>query len=82
MASRRRLAALRQQLLVNAPAGARQDDHPASALLTALEDAGADTDLPTIGWDEIVTHNSRDDLWVVVDGVVYDMTEFIGLDHP
>ena len=34
-----------------------------------------------IAWDEISRHNTKDDCWVVVDGVVYDMTEFLD-DHP
>jgi L-lactate dehydrogenase (cytochrome) len=31
--------------------------------------------------EEITAHQSLDDLWLVVDGVVYDMTEFTP-DHP
>ena len=32
-------------------------------------------------WDEISQHNTKTDCWVVVDGVVYDMTDFLD-DHP
>ena len=34
-----------------------------------------------LAWDEISQHNTKDDCWVVVDGVVYDMTDFLD-DHP
>ena len=34
-----------------------------------------------LAWDEIKQHNKKDDCWVVVDGVVYDMTDFLD-DHP
>ena len=34
-----------------------------------------------LAWDEIKRHNKKDDCWVVVDGVVYDMTDFLD-DHP
>jgi L-lactate dehydrogenase (cytochrome) len=30
---------------------------------------------------EILLHNKLDDVWIVVDGEVYDMTEFAP-DHP
>ena len=35
----------------------------------------------TLSWEEIKKHNKRDDCWVVVDGVVYDMTSFLD-EHP
>ena len=43
-------------------------------MLAVRAEAGEDGDLDLIGWDEIVQHNTREDLWVVVDGTVYDMT--------
>ena len=43
-------------------------------LLAALADAGNDDELPLISWEDIMAHDSRDSIWVVVDGVVYDMT--------
>ena len=42
--------------------------------MAALAEAGVEDELELIGWEEIVQHASRDDIWVVVDGVVYDMT--------
>ena len=83
----RRLSALGRQLSRHAiPCGGENSNpegsEPSTALLSALEAAGADTDLPRIGWAEIASHASAEDLWVVVDGVVYDMTEFIRSDHP
>lgn len=38
-------------------------------------------ELPTLTWDEIRSHNSVNDLWVVVDGYVYDLSRFAH-DHP
>ena len=40
-------------------------------------DAEEDERSPTIKWTEIRRHNTRNDLWVVVSGRVFDMTEFI-----
>ena len=31
---------------------------------------------------EIMRHDKADDLWGVVEGRVWDMTEFIATDHP
>ena len=39
------------------------------------------TSMIPLCWDEISQHNKKDDCWVVVDGVVYDMTDFLD-DHP
>ena len=36
-----------------------------------------DKDLPVIEWDEIMRHSMQDDAWVVIDGVIYDITQFI-----
>ena len=30
---------------------------------------------------EVAEHNSKDDLWLVIDNKVYDVTKFL-LDHP
>jgi xylitol oxidase len=38
--------------------------------------------LPLIRWDEIMRHNTEDDLWIVVSGRVFEMTGFIASDHP
>ena len=32
-------------------------------------------------WEEIATHNTIDDAWIVVDGVVYDISRFAKF-HP
>lgn len=38
-------------------------------------------ELPTLSWDEIQKHNTVNDLWVVVDGYVYDLSRFAH-EHP
>ena len=50
--------------------------------MAALAEAGVEDELELIGWEEIVQHDSRDDVWVVVDGVVYDMTVRRPSCHP
>ncbi|KAI8592359.1 cytochrome b5-like heme/steroid binding domain-containing protein [Geranomyces variabilis] len=35
----------------------------------------------SLEWDEISKHNKRDDLWMVIDGKVYDTTRFLD-EHP
>ena len=48
----------------------------------APADAGdADAALPELSWEEVARHSSREDCWVVVDSVVYDMTSFLSA-HP
>eukprot|EP01006_Ploeotia_vitrea_P044152 TRINITY_DN66815_c6_g2_i1.p1 TRINITY_DN66815_c6_g2~~TRINITY_DN66815_c6_g2_i1.p1 ORF type:complete len:509 (-),score=292.31 TRINITY_DN66815_c6_g2_i1:1380-2906(-) len=32
-------------------------------------------------WSQVAAHNKESDCWVVVDGVVYDVTKFLG-EHP
>ncbi|KAI9001705.1 cytochrome b5-like heme/steroid binding domain-containing protein [Gaertneriomyces semiglobifer] len=39
------------------------------------------TEVRTFDWPEIAAHNTRDDLWMVVDGKVYDCTKFLD-EHP
>ncbi|CAJ1353101.1 unnamed protein product [Effrenium voratum] len=34
-----------------------------------------------IPWSEVERHNSKDDLWLLIDGKVYDVTSFLSL-HP
>eukprot|EP00934_Nitzschia_sp_Nitz4_P005122 Nitzschia sp. Nitz4//scaffold25_size161228//17957//21361//NITZ4_002415-RA/size161228-processed-gene-0.178-mRNA-1//-1//CDS//3329544541//5112//frame0 len=41
----------------------------------------AKEDLPLITMDELSKHNTEDDIWVAVHGVVYDFTEFAH-EHP
>ena len=40
--------------------------------------------LPRVTWDEISKHNMREDIWVVIDGKVYDVTNLISESsgHP
>ena len=38
--------------------------------------------LPLLRWEEIMKHNTEEDLWIVVQGRVWEMTEFIAADHP
>jgi len=37
--------------------------------------------LPEITVEELSQHNAKDDIWVAIDGVVYDLTEFAH-EHP
>jgi flavocytochrome c len=37
--------------------------------------------LPEISLEELSKHNTKDDIWVAIDGVVYDLTEFAP-EHP
>lgn len=39
-------------------------------------------ELPLLEWSEIQQHNTAKDLWVVIEGRVWDMTEFITHAHP
>lgn len=49
------------------------------ATATTQADAAAPSDGLTM--EEVATHNSLDDCWIVVDGVVYDASGF-GVRHP
>ena len=33
-------------------------------------------------WEEIAKHNTEDSLWLVIDGKIYDVTEFSKNEHP
>jgi len=40
-------------------------------------------DLPLYTWAELMEHNTEEDLWVAIDGKVFDMTEFVNSGiHP
>lgn len=39
-------------------------------------DASLQPELPRYTWEEVVSHNTPDSLWVVLDGNVYDVTAF------
>ena len=95
MAPPRRLSALATHL-IRRRAGGRvsaspvadddeeeEEDSDEPTLVAALEEAGElEGELRLVGWDEIMRHDTREDLWVAIDGVVYDMTAFVGSDHP
>lgn len=44
-------------------------------------DAKFDSSKPKISPSEVIKHNTPEDCWVVIDGYVYDLTNFIAL-HP
>ena len=37
--------------------------------------------LPELSWDEVGGHNTRDDCWVAIGGIVYDLSGFLAA-HP
>ena len=37
--------------------------------------------LPVITMEELAKHNMEDDIWVAIEGIVYDFTEFAH-EHP
>ena len=89
MAAFRRLTSVSHHLVshrtldaVAAAAEGEDEDEDEPTLQAALAAVGHEEPLPLVAWEEIALHRSRDDVWVVVDGVVFDMTEFIGSDHP
>lgn len=43
--------------------------------------AAAAAEVRTVSADELARHNSADDCWMAIDGVVYDFTHYIP-DHP
>jgi predicted heme/steroid binding protein len=51
--------------------------------LLPLVDAGEvpPTELPEVGLEEVARHNQAHDAWIVIDGVVYDVTRFL-YEHP
>ena len=38
--------------------------------------ANGNVDLKSYGWEEIGKHTHRDDKWIVIDGLIYDITSF------
>jgi predicted heme/steroid binding protein len=40
-----------------------------------------EADLPQLSWEELGRHNSREDCWVAIGGVVYDLSDFLAV-HP
>jgi len=45
------------------------------------EQISAEVSLPEITLEELAKHNSEEDIWVAINGVVYDFTEFAH-EHP
>lgn len=37
--------------------------------------------LPYVSYSELKTHDKKEDLWVEINGLVYDLTNFVG-EHP
>ncbi|KAI9025731.1 hypothetical protein DFJ74DRAFT_48693 [Hyaloraphidium curvatum] len=55
---------------------------PSAAVRIESAKAAAGTaDLKEMSWDEVKKHAKRDDMWIVIDGVVYDVTDFAS-KHP
>jgi predicted heme/steroid binding protein len=49
---------------------------------TNIEGAAKPVELfPKLTLDELAVHNTKDDIWVAIHGVVYDFTDF-ALEHP
>ena len=42
---------------------------------------GGSSPLQSYGWDEIKQHTKKDDKWIVIDGEVYDITNW-SKKHP
>jgi cytochrome b involved in lipid metabolism len=47
----------------------------------AVSSSPSSTDKKTYTLDEVSTHNKKEDIWVVIDGQVLDVTKFLP-DHP
>lgn len=60
--------------------GAAPAAAPAEAAPVEVETPGVDPNTP-LSMDEIQKHTSEDDCWLIVEGKVYDLTEFLP-DHP
>eukprot|EP00980_Cylindrotheca_fusiformis_P015073 scaffold4157_cov136-Cylindrotheca_fusiformis.AAC.23 len=52
-----------------------------SASATVQHEKRSNKALPELSLEELSKHNSREDIWVAIDGVVYDFTEFAH-EHP
>jgi len=54
---------------------------PLLSLVESTMDSLRPKNVARIAWSEVETHNSKDDLWLLIDGKVYDVTSFLSL-HP
>lgn len=52
-----------------------------TSVITANNDSSVDSKLPFYDWDEIKKHSKRDDVWIVINDNVYDVTQFRKI-HP
>ena len=61
--------------------GAEEEKGGAAAnMLNTQQPVDIDS-LPTISMEEVPKHKKREDCWTVVDGLVYDVTDYIPF-HP
>jgi flavocytochrome c len=54
---------------------------PTRAVAPEKEEEHVKVELPTLTMEELAKHNTVDDLWVAVYGIVYDFTDFAD-EHP
>ncbi|CAE7218118.1 fadB [Symbiodinium microadriaticum] len=54
---------------------------PLLSLVESTMDSLRPKNVARIAWSEVERHNSKDDLWLLIDGKVYDVTSFLSL-HP
>jgi L-lactate dehydrogenase (cytochrome) len=57
------------------------DDQALSTKVDHLPGTKQPSGQKLISFDEVSKHNSRDDCWVIIDGNVYDVTDFLE-NHP
>jgi hypothetical protein len=56
--------------------GAGSKDDGGEALETLV---GLGAELPLIEWSELARHSTKEDMWVCIDHIVYNMTNFIAI---
>lgn len=54
---------------------------PSAVAPTATKAAAAPKPVGPFSVEQVAKHCSRDDAWMIIDGLVYDVTEFVD-DHP
>ena len=55
--------------------------HPEEWMETGKRRDVCDAPNRSYNWEEVRNHKGRDDCWVVINGVVYDLTDFLN-EHP